>query len=442
MKFCRVLFVALMSLVGACYMDASASENNRNGSPICATVHIDSVGSPIHPFVYGMFTELLHNMFENGVHAEMLSDRKFFYPVDNSETLTPVNTRRHQLRWRPLGNPANVVMDSAKVYVGKHSPKMIVDGNPVGIKQSGLWLQKGKEYDGRIVLSGSPGADVVVSLVWGPGVDDRDSVCIDMLTKDYRKYPLHFSSKADTHDAYIRIVGNGEGSVNIGAVSLMPEDNVNGFRKDIVEILRDVNATIYRWPGGNFLANYDWRHGIGDADQRPPRYDYAWSAVESNDVGTDEFLTLCELIGAEPYIVVNSGFGDAYSAAQWVEYVNGDSDTPMGKLRASNGHKLPYNVEYWGIGNEMYGEWQLGYMSSWHYSLKHNLFAEEMRAIDPDIKLVASGATIYETGTTARHHRKPLRMKLPIRYLSEDDWTGTLLKNSLDNLGTSRISGA
>ena len=82
----------------------------------------------------------------------------------------------------------------------------------------------------------------------------------------------------------------------------------------------------------------------------------------------------------------------------------------------------------------MYGEWQIGYMSSWHYTLKHNMFAEEMRAKDPNIKLVASGATIYETGTTARHHRKPLRMSLPIKYLSEDDWTGMLLKNSLENI--------
>lgn len=408
---------------------------SQNGSKdIQATIHVDHIGEPIHPFMYGMFTELLHNMFENGIWAEMLSDRKFFYTVDHSETLEPRNTRMHQLRWRPVGTDSDIIMDKEHVYVGKQSPKVLLKDNHNGIKQSGLWLRKDKGYEGRIVLSGDSQVKVTVSLIWGPNINDKESITIDMLGRDYRKFPLHFSSKADTNEGAIEIVGEGNGTFNIGAVSLMPDDNIHGFRKDLVEILKSVNATIYRWPGGNFLANYDWRHGIGDRDQRPPRYDYAWFTVESNDVGTDEFLTLCDLINTEPYIVVNSGLGDAYSAAQWVEYVNGTKDTPMGMWRSANGHPEPYNVKYWGIGNEMYGEWQIGYMSSWHYTLKHNLFAEEMRAKDPSIKLVASGATIYETGTTARHHRKPLQMTLPIKYLSEDDWTGTLLKNSLENI--------
>ncbi len=399
-----------------------------------ATIHTEEAGDLIHPFMYGMFTELLHNMFENGVWAEMLSDRKFFYAVDNSSLLEPRNTRRHQLRWRPTGAESSVSMDKEHVYVGKQSPKITPAGKPEGIKQSGLWLRAGKGYEGRVVLSGDPGIKVTVSLVWGSKANEREHIVIDMLTKDYKKFPFHFTAKGDTNEGYIEIAGEGPGSFHIGAVSLMPDDNIHGFRKDIVGILKSVGATIYRWPGGNFLANYDWRHGIGDPDQRPPRYDYAWFTVESNDVGTDEFLTFCELIGTEPYLVVNSGLGDAYSAAQWVEYVNGHPGTPMGMWRSTNGHPEPYQVKYWGIGNEMYGEWQIGYMSSWHYTLKHNFFAEEMRRKDPTIKLIASGATIYETGTTARHHRKPLRMKLPVEYLSEDDWTGMLLKNSLENI--------
>ncbi|MDH6342757.1 alpha-N-arabinofuranosidase [Parabacteroides sp. PFB2-12] len=400
-----------------------------------ATVHLEQTNAPIHPFMYGMFTELLHNMFENGIWAEMLSDRKFFYAVDNSETLEPRNTRRHQLRWRPVGAASGVTMDKDNVYVGKQSPKITLNGGiPNGIQQKGLWLRQGKGYEGRIVLSGDPQVKVTVSLVWGTKANERESIVIDRLSKDYKKFPFHFYPKGDTNEGYIEITGEGTGSFNIGAVSLMPDDNLHGFRKDIVEILKSVGATIYRWPGGNFLANYDWRHGIGDIDRRPPRYDYAWFTVESNDVGTDEFLTLCDLIDTEPYLVVNSGLGDAYSAAQWVEYVNGDKDTPMGMWRSANGHPEPYQVKYWGIGNEMYGEWQIGYMSSWHYTLKHNFFAEEMRAKDPNIKLIASGATIYETGTTARHHRKPLQMKLPIEYLSQDDWTGMLLTNSLENI--------
>ncbi|MHC4659798.1 MAG: alpha-L-arabinofuranosidase C-terminal domain-containing protein, partial [Planctomycetota bacterium] len=101
----------------------------------------------------------------------------------------------------------------------------------------------------------------------------------------------------------------------------------------------------------------------------------------------------CREVGAEPMIIVNSGFGDDHSAGQEVEYVNGSADTPMGKWRAKNGDPKPYNVKWWGIGNEMYGKWQLGHMTLEHYAQKHNLFARAMRKVDPSIKLVAVGDT-------------------------------------------------
>jgi len=213
----------------------------------------------------------------------------------------------------------------------------------------------------------------------------------------------------------------------------MRADNIQGFRSDIVSLLRELDSGIYRWPGGNMLAGYDWRDGIGDIDKRPPRYDYAWNAVESNDVGTEEFLILCDLLNIDPYICVNIGFGDAHSAAQWVEYVNGTKDTPMGRIRAFNGHPEPYHVEWWSIGNEMYGQWQLGHMSIEHYILKHNMFAKAMRDVDPTIKLIASGATPFETSTTVRHHRKPLPSRLPYEFGSREDWSGQLLAHASDN---------
>jgi alpha-N-arabinofuranosidase len=140
------------------------------------------------------------------------------------------------------------------------------------------------------------------------------------------------------------------------------------------------------------------------------------------------------LLGIDPYICVNSGIGDAQSAAAWVEYVNGSAKTPMGKLRAANGHKTPYNVKWWGIGNEMYGQWQLGHMYIDHYVLKHNMFARAMREVDPTIELIASGATPFETGTTVRHHRPPLPAKLPFEYGSPQDWSGRLLANCADSI--------
>ena len=159
--------------------------------------------------------------------------------------------------------------------------------------------------------------------------------------------------------------------------------------------------------------------GIGTGGR--PVMTMLWNTVEYNDVGTDEFMALCRLLKIDPYICVNAGLGDARSAAQWVEYVNGSIDTPMGRLRAQNGHPEHYDVIWWGIGNEMYGQWQLGHMYIDHYVLKHNLFAHAMRKIDPDIKTVASGASPFETGTTARHHRKPLPAELPYEYGTPQD---------------------
>lgn len=399
-----------------------------------ARIDIIQTGAPINPYTYGMFTELLGNIFDHGLWAEMLSDRKFFYPVDTSSTQDPVNTRWNQDRWRPVGGADVVEMDPLNSYVGVFTPLIYLEGaEPLGMKQAGLGLKKGKTYSGYVVLAGE-GAAVTVSLVWGPESGQRQSITLSDLGKEYKKYTFEFTAGDDTEEGAFMITGNGDGWYRVGVASLMPADNMKGYRADLILLLKALQSGIYRWPGGNMLAGYDWRDGVGDRDKRPPRYDYAWNAVESNDVGTPEFLDLCELLDIDPYFCVNSGFGDAHSAAEWVEYVNGDTTTPMGSWRARNGHPEPWGVIWWGIGNEMYGQWQLGHMSIDHYILKHNYFAEAMRAVDPNIKLIASGATPFETSTTARHHKYPLPYKLPYEYGSDGDWTGKLLEQASDNI--------
>jgi alpha-N-arabinofuranosidase len=150
---------------------------------------------------------------------------------------------------------------------------------------------------------------------------------------------------------------------------------------------------VYRWPGGNFVSGYDWRDGIGPRDRRPPRKNPAWKGIEHNDFGIDEFMTFCRLLGTEPFVTVNSGLGEVDAAVEELQYTNAPAKTPMGKLRARNGHRKAYGVKWWAIGNEMYGRWQLGHMPLEEYTKKHNQFAEAMRAVDPSIKLIAVGAT-------------------------------------------------
>jgi alpha-N-arabinofuranosidase len=149
-------------------------------------------------------------------------------------------------------------------------------------------------------------------------------------------------------------------------------------------------------------------------------------------VGTDEFITLCRLLDVDPYITVNAGFGDAWSAKELVEYANGAATTPMGKWRAANGHPQPYHVKFWGIGNEPWGDYQMGSMSVEQFELKHNMFAKAMRKVDPTIILIAGGA--MPDVMTGANQSKRISGKFVPDYLSTADWSGHMLAHCLDNI--------
>jgi alpha-N-arabinofuranosidase len=170
-----------------------------------------------------------------------------------------------------------------------------------------------------------------------------------------------------------------------------PLSDEQGFRRDVKEAVRPLRMPVLRWPGGNFVSGYHWIDGVGPVEQRPRRLELAWHAEESNRFGTDEFIAYCRAIDAEPYICVNMGAGTIDEAQAWVEYCNGTSNTYWANLRRQNGHPEPYGVKYWGLGNEMYGHWQLGALSAEDYAKKAREFAKVMRLTDPTIQLVSCG---------------------------------------------------
>jgi len=407
---------------------------------VAVTVDATRTGSPITKLVFGGFMEPA----TTGVWAEMLADRKFFAEVSSKPSEVPTGgfgRRGPQRRWVPVGPDSFVVMDRKNAYVGEWSPLVRLEATtPHGISQAGLILRAGRAYTGRVALSGSQGAKVSVSLIWGPNPRDRQTISVPTLAATYVKVPLRFTAKADSSDGRLEIVGSGGGSFRIGVASLMPADNVSGFRAATIRYLKEMGIEIARWPGGNFVSAYDWRDGIGYRDKRPPRRELAWNGMETNDMGVDDFLTFCRLIGAEPYIAVNSGLGDAHSAAEEVEYVNGPATSRLGRQRAANGHPAPYGVKIWGIGNEMYGPWQWGHLSSTQYPEKHNLMVKAMRAVDPSLEVIASGATPEEASWCYIENRQfntfAGRLKedlpLPFAFGSREDWTGALLKTSAD----------
>jgi alpha-N-arabinofuranosidase len=317
-----------------------------------AIIDASQTRAPISKYIYGQFLEHIGGIVNNNIWAEMLDDRKFYFPINSHPPAEPSGPawRRITLRhWVPIGADEFVTMDPDRPYVGEHTPLVRLNSSEAhGIQQAGLAVRKGKSYTGRVVLAGTPDATVKVSLIWGNAASDRQTVVINKVGSEYRKFPLTFQAQADSDDARLEIVGTSTVAFHVGGVSLMPADNVQGFRAEVIAALKELHSGVYRWPGGNFVSGHEWRDAIGDPDKRPPIMDPVWHAVQPNDVGTDEFMTLCRLLDVEPYITVNGGFGDAWSAAQLVEYANGATTTPMGKLRAANGHPEQYHVKFWG----------------------------------------------------------------------------------------------
>jgi alpha-L-arabinofuranosidase len=422
---------------------ASPASTSAQARTVTATIDTSKTGAPISKHIYGQFLEHGGDIVNTGIWSELLVDRKFFYPVAATAPKPPPvmgnaagNPRFNRIParwWAPIGSGDAVSMDTRAPYTGEQTPLVKLNGKePHGFTQSGIAVRKGNAYTGRIVLAGSPGAVVKVTLIWGKDPADRQTVTIRTLGSAYRKFPLHYTAAVDTDDATLEIVGTGAGAFHVGTVSLMPADNIEGFRPEIVAALKQLRFGVLRFPGGNFVSSYEWRYGVGDIDKRPPIFDPVWHAVQPNDVGTDEFLTLCRLLGVDPYITVNAGFGDAWSARELVEYTNGAATTPMGKWRAQNGHPGPYGVKLWGVGNEPWGDYQMGSMSLPQFEAKHNLFAKEMRKVDPSIKLIAGGAMpdVMEGADQARR----INGQYVPDYLSAADWTGQMLLNCLDNI--------
>ena len=292
---------------------------------------------PVQDYIFGGFIEHIGDLINHSLWSEVLDDRKFFRAVDSLPLPEPQGFMARMPKrnvWRPIELDASVVMDTINPFVGARSPLIRLAGeNPRGIAQSGLVLDK-KEYAGRIVIATDEGAMITATLVWGSGAQDRQTIDLTVglnsepaAVGGWKKASLSFACGASTTDGRLEITVVGTGSFKVGAVSLMPSDNIRGFRADTLSLMKEMDCKILRMPGGNFVSGYDWKNTVGESDRRPPVFDPVWNVVQPNDVGVDELIGFCDLIGVEPYWCVNTGFGEARSGAELVEYVNGSAST-------------------------------------------------------------------------------------------------------------------
>lgn len=358
------------------------------------TLNLQHVIGEVHDHLYGANLEHLGQSIYGGVWAEMLRDRKF---AGHDQMYTDVSEGLHNVHpgfgvvvpWEAV-NPDDekvlFVHDNTTFYTGRQSQRITVrlrDQHPHGIRQAGLYLQAGRSYDVRVVLKGE-GQTVTVSLGDGEWT-------IDSVPDEWTTYEHTFVMNSTQPDGACAITIADAGNVWVGCASVMPSDHIKGFRADVIDALKDWTPTFLRWPGGNFVSAYHWQDGIGDRDKRPAYLDPAWWLWESHDVGMDEFIDLCKLVGSEPILTVNMGDGTPEEVVGWVEYCNGDGSTEFGAMRIANGHEEPYNVKTWFVGNEQFGNWQVGHVDAETYARMYLQFARAMRAVDPDLTLIAVG---------------------------------------------------
>ncbi len=181
-----------------------------------------------------------------------------------------------------------------------------------------------------------------------------------------------------------------------------PLSDKNGFRQDVLKLVRETAVPVIRYPGGNFVSGYNWEDGIGPKELRPCRAELAWCSTETNQFGLDEFVDWCKDAGTEPMMAINLGTRGTDAARNIVEYCNHESGTYWSDLRIKNGHKQPHNIKLWCLGNEMDGDWQIGHKTAAEYGRAAHEAAKVMRWISPDIELVACGSSGSGMGTFAQ----------------------------------------
>ncbi len=174
-----------------------------------------------------------------------------------------------------------------------------------------------------------------------------------------------------------------------------PTADDQGFRTDVLDLVKKLNVPIVRYPGGNFVSGYNWEDGTGDKSKRPQRMDLAWGAIETNQVGIDEFQEWTKRAGSEVMMAVNLGTRGMDEARNCVEYCNSTTDTYYANMRRANGFEEPFGIKVWCLGNEVDGPWQLGHKTADEYGMLAAETAKMMKRADNSIKLVACGGTGY-----------------------------------------------
>ena len=353
-------------------VDGAATGLTVTNEPIC--------DAAISPYQCGQFIEYLCGLTPS-MFAEQVFDGSFEgvppYRVEFRKA-----TDRLERPWYPDGavHRGEFTLDAVEPFNGKVSQRITQKpGDPctLGVSQEGKHVKTGERLRCSLYLRGRGLRSPVQVAIWGQG--KTYATAIFRPSQRWQRFETVLEPNGTDPAATLSISFRGPGTLWIDQVSLMPTDNVFGWRRDVAEALKALRPGIIRF-GGSTTEGFEWTDTIGDPAKRVP-FTTCWGGLEPGNAGLEEFVQLCRWVGAEPLICVRFTAKTPRQAAAEVEYFNGPATTPMGKLRAGNGHAAPYGVQYWQIGNELGNEaYQKGVAD----------FCKAMKAVDPSIKLLAA----------------------------------------------------
>jgi alpha-N-arabinofuranosidase len=396
----RIIAAFLVPLLGLPAADVTIRVNPAISSPHT----IDSQ-------LFGSFYEEHWGDVTPGIFEQYLVNPSFepwYVSPDENKTRLVFETPEYDgvaFPWEPLPGNEGALARSSDKYNSEYGQRITVAGNSGGIVQRlalpdyrtqgyKLRLALRSEGDVRIAagfLEGSAGLRILDRQDLDPSADwTVREVTLTLGGRLPEKWLTRFGV------ARLAIFVEGTGSAWVDQATLYPDDAVDGlYNPETLTNIRKFRPTAIRWPGGNYTSGYHWRDGIGPIDRRPTRPNRSWGGVDPNHVGTDEWLRFAELAGLTP--VMGVGFGEVTpeEAAEWVEYCNGDASTPMGSLRAANGRAEPYGVRFWGVGNEVYGSYQIGNTDATTYANGLVAAAAAMKSKDSSIRIAGVALGVH-----------------------------------------------
>jgi len=386
-------------LVCACAISARGQITVTEPIPKTATIDVnasDNLGQTIPRTIFGTFLEPIGNSTYNGLWAEILENPSFESGLWSPQKISEMLHDRPELSqagnlglpppWEPLdprqGNRYELHYgDAANSF--RSLRVFAVPGEPTGIRQKVyLPIHRTRAYEGSFYARHLSGANpITVGLrthETGEMLASQETQVVDPEWKRY-SFRLQVSEnklhRLEPVDFIMQLAGDER--VEVDQISLMPADAIDGLDPDAVALAKAMNTPLVRF-GGNFTSSYHWTDGVGPREKRISMLNNSWGIPEYNTFGTDEFLNFCRLIGAQPQIALNLGSGTPQEAAEWVRYVDQHWSTHSGLL--------------WELGNELWGNWNLGYPTRDQLAQRTLEFSKAVRSADPTARLIATGA--------------------------------------------------